>query len=231
MSLCQIEHHTFFVNGLSPTSTVLDLGANRGRFSQALIERFGAQCFAIEPNPFLFRQLPADSRLQTMNVAVAARGGTLPFYIADDSEASSLLEGVKSRATETVHVHVLTLSEVLNKFGLSRIDLMKIDVEGAEIGILESVPLELLANVGQITCEFHDFCELTPIADVERVIHRLRKLGFFFIPIWRRGYGDTLFVNPRVAPVSRLQRVWARHVTRNWWGLKRILARRRRKRL
>ena len=43
-----IEDHTIHTRFLSSNSRVLDLGANRGSFSKAMITRFGCQCVAVE---------------------------------------------------------------------------------------------------------------------------------------------------------------------------------------
>src|SRR5438045_3991663 len=56
---------------------------------------------------------------------------------------------------DQVSVPTLDFSEAVNRLG-DRIDLIKMDVEGAEIGILESASTSDLTSCVQLTVEFHD---------------------------------------------------------------------------
>jgi FkbM family methyltransferase len=224
MPLCQIEGHTFFSQGLSPESVVLDLGANLGRFSRGIIDRFGCRCYAVEANPSLCQQITSDSRMTVLNLAVAARSGSAPLHVSRNSECSSILDEPPPDATGTVHVKAVSLTELLTVIGIGHVDLIKFDIEGAEIHVFDSCQDAFLKRFPQITIEFHDFLGLTPLRTVERVVSRLRGLDFIAIKMWRTAYGDTVFVNRNLAPVGLLDCLWARYVIRNWWGAKRVLA-------
>jgi hypothetical protein len=63
------------------------------------------------------------------------------------------------------------------------------------------------------------------VATVKRVVGRLEGLGFYPIKMGRHAWGDTLFVNRRFRSANPFTLAWSRHVTRNWWGLKRIFRR------
>jgi amino acid adenylation domain-containing protein/non-ribosomal peptide synthase protein (TIGR01720 family)/FkbM family methyltransferase len=57
---------------------------------------------------------------------------------------------------ETVRCRVRTLSSVIREHGVSRIDLLKIDVEGAELHVLEGIEPEHWPAIRQIVIELHD---------------------------------------------------------------------------
>ena len=225
MVLRHIEGHTVVAADLGADSIVLDLGANRGRFSQAMLAAFSCSCCAVEANPAMFDLIPSHPRLRKYNLALAATSGVLPFHLANNSEESSLARDSRD-GERTIAVKAVTFKEFLETAGLERVDLVKFDIEGAEIGVLDSCPDDVLRRIPQLTIEFHDFLGLTPEPTVRRVVHRLEGLGFFPIKFWREAWGDTLFVNRRLSSVSLPSLWWARYVTRNWWGLKRILSRR-----
>jgi hypothetical protein len=46
------------------------------------------------------------------------------------------------------------------------------DIEGAEIEVIDSLDDDLIEGVGQWTIEFHDFMGLTSVSDVERCVER-----------------------------------------------------------
>ena len=228
MLLRQFERHTFDAQDLSPQSVVIDLGANVGGFAHGIVQQFGCRCLAVEANPQLCRKIRPDPRLTVYNLAVAEKSGRLPFYVADNPEASSLLTGAAAGAQARIEVESIRLDELVQRESLERVDLIKFDIEGAEIQVLDSCSDAFLQSIPQLTVEFHDLVGITPRATVERVVARLQDLGFYTIKMSRSAWGDTLFINRRLTSASPLQLMWARHVTRNWWGLKRILARARR---
>lgn len=89
-----------------------------------------------------------------INVAIGASSGKLPLYAEDfDLTISSLKYGRKFRG----YVDVKTLDEVLNDISLpnDRIDVLKIDVEGAELDVLKGANKNL-ANSRYLLLEIWD---------------------------------------------------------------------------
>ena len=68
----------------------------------------------------------------------------------------------------------ITLAALLDKHGLDRATLVKVDIEGAELPMLESTSLQTLQRVDQFTLEFHDFVAPSQADDVHRAKQRLR---------------------------------------------------------
>ena len=225
MSLCQIAEHTILAQDLSSQSVVVDLGANLGRFSHGIVERFGCRSLAVEANPSLCARIASDPRISVLNLAVAATSGTIPLHLSGNCERSSILSQPLPDVTSTIEVRAVTLGDLLATAGLTRVDLVKFDIEGAEIEVLDSCSDAFLMAVPQLTIEFHDFLGLTPRSTVERVLRRLEKLDFLVIGMWRQAYGDTLCVNRRHTSASLVELLEAQYITRNWWGLKRVAAR------
>src|SRR5215813_3096534 len=85
-----IYDHTVHPRYLSARSQVLDLGANYGRFAQAITARFGCRCIAVEPSPEPFAAIAESPLISKMQAAAASKSGTVPFHVATDSIFSSL---------------------------------------------------------------------------------------------------------------------------------------------
>jgi FkbM family methyltransferase len=225
MPLIQVNEHTFMSQAVSRGSVIIDLGANHGGFCRSMIARFGCRCIAVEANPSLCASIPPDPLLTVVNAAIAAESGMLPFHICGNDEASSLRRREREGIVETVLVPAMTLGELLDRYNLSTVDLLKVDIEGAEIEVLESFPDELVRRIPQITVEFHDFCDLIPRAAAVNIVDRFRRLGFDVLRMWMRSHGDTLFVNRKLAGVGAADLAWSRWVVRNWWGTERFVRR------
>ena len=58
------------------------------------------------------------------------------------------------------------------------VDLVKVDVEGAEMGMLQNANASDLASCGQLTVEFHDKRPPLTRSDIDRVCERMRSEGY-----------------------------------------------------
>lgn len=137
---------------IRPGHTIWDVGANVGLFSVASAARTGntGKVFAFEPDSWLVQLLrktsaiqPAsNARIEVLPVGLAHELGFRRFGIAQRSRSTNHLEGYGSTQTggiaEWIHIFCITLDWALEK--LPAPDILKIDVEGAELELLENAP-------------------------------------------------------------------------------------------
>jgi FkbM family methyltransferase len=157
-----IHDHTVHPRYLGVQSQVLDLGANYGLFAKAITARFGCRCIAVEPSPEPFAAIAETPLISKLQAAAASKSGTVPFHIATDSVFSSLYP--TSNVVRVIEVRAFSLPDLLDLVEARPVDLLKMDVEGAEIELLNSCPTTILQQIRQISVEFHDHCDLTPAA-------------------------------------------------------------------
>ena len=123
---------------------VFDIGANRGWYSFHLAKRWpDLRVHAFEPMPAIFTALKANLELNHLpNVAIhpfglSNRSGPARFfYNASISVASSAANLFGEPGTSEVDVSLRTLDEVQAEWGTA-IDLIKCDVEGAELFVFQ----------------------------------------------------------------------------------------------
>jgi FkbM family methyltransferase len=220
----QVENHTLCTSFLGPTSTVLDLGCNKGAFIRSIRQTYGCRCFAVEPNPRLFERLSLMSDIHAFNYAVAGSDGEVDFCLAANDEASSIVRTGSGVIGNRVKVKTIGLAGLLQQMDVEYVDLLKVDIEGAEIEMFDAMPDSIASAFGQLTVEFHDFCGV-PVAAIKRVSKKLGKLGYAGIKFSRHTYGNVWFVNTRRLNFSRLDLTHAKYIYRNLAGAGRILSR------
>lgn len=201
--------HTLFEPDIDAGWIVVDAGAHRGDFARTLAERYGCRCYAIEASPSLFSELAATGRVKKFHYAVWWSEGEIEFNIRENPETSGVIgdgRGVVARQ----RVPSIDLETFAHRYGLPRIDLLKLDIEGAEVCALGAVSDEFLRGIAQITVEFHDFNGLVRASDIDAIRERLGKLGFICIRFSLRSHLNVLFLNA--------QRTGANRTTR--WGLR-----------
>lgn len=129
----------------------VDVGANKGGYTQELLHSTNANVVAFEPLPVAFASLLSlerafPGRLKAINKGVGSSDGqlTLHFDAADSSHASfceevSAIDYLGRNSTNSVAVDIVSLDSFFandtGTFG-DEIDLLKIDTEGFEYEVL-----------------------------------------------------------------------------------------------
>ena len=209
-----IRGHTFCPSSLNAQSHVLDFGANEGGFSREIAQRFGCRCYAVEPNPPLFAAIPQDPRISKFNLAITPAAARVPMYISANPEASSLYPLRSEHSAATIDVAGVSLERFISENQIPCVDLLKVDIEGAEIAMFDSMADATLAAVAQITVEFHAWLKIITAEDLNRVIARLEGLGFFHISFSLTWGADSLFINRRILSMSEGEYRYIKYLAR-----------------
>lgn len=156
------RERAFIERTLGPGMVAVDVGANVGFHTLLMARCVGVtgRVHAIEPEPRNFRLLTraveeAGYRQVRLHRAAAARAaGRAPLYVAGDNRGDHRLTPA-AEARAQVTVPTVVLDELLAEE--ARIDLVKIDVQGAEVEVLAG-----LANTLARRPPPHLLCELSP---------------------------------------------------------------------
>ncbi len=136
---------------LKPGMGVVDVGAHVGYYTLLAARRVGPQgrVFAFEPEPTNHELLCKNSQLnEYRNImaeqkAVGAQSGTARLYLSDLDSGSHSLYRAHGEHVEHgerfVDIGLVSLDAFLEQQGWPRIDLIKIDVEGAESDVLRGM--------------------------------------------------------------------------------------------
>jgi len=178
-------------------STVIDIGANSGQFSQSIRKAMPyIPIIAFEPIDAEYNKLMSkfrkDNNFQAYNIALGNKTGVIDFEINEFSPTSSFLEYTDNQRsyfpitgkTKKSKVKIKKIDDVL-KFKNNDV-LLKIDVQGFEKEVILG-GLELLKHVSviYIECSFKEFYKDQPL--FEDIHNILSQNSFYF-----RGIGDKL---------------------------------------
>lgn len=178
----------FVAAGLTPESIVVDCGTGPDAdFSQAIIAQFGCRCVGVEPTRKHHASLDAvaaagGGRFRYLPRAMALGGTRVAFHESAQNVSGSILDdhvNIRRDRTTAYDVETVTLDGLFGLLGLDRIDLLKLDVEGAEYELLDAVTPGAFERIGQLVVEFHDHCvERFEPRDTRRIIARIEAAGF-----------------------------------------------------
>jgi FkbM family methyltransferase len=126
--------------------TVVDVGAHHGLYTLLASKRVGwdGRVVAIEPSPRECARLEKHLRInrcsnvELVSCAVGEDPGETDLYVVDGFHdwCNSLRPPSMEASTSTVRVQVRRLDDILSELKISKVDFIKLDVEGAELSVL-----------------------------------------------------------------------------------------------
>lgn len=167
-----------------PDMTVLDIGGNIGLYSLIAASRCPAsQVIAFEPetrNAAILKamaQANGFTNLAVVNAGAGAVNGEATLFLDPDNKGKHSLvrDGARQQVTT---IALVTIDDTVARHGLSRIDAVKIDVEGWEE--------QVFLGMGEVLARDHPtlLFEFAPVrirlagGDPERLLQRLVGLGY-----------------------------------------------------
>jgi FkbM family methyltransferase len=149
--------------------TVFDIGAYVGIYTlrNAKRVRDNGLVYAFEPNPSAFARLANNVKIngltnvQCIPLALGDRAGDQSLYTSTEFEPSSTLFAphLKNWADSIAEISVQmdTLDHFIAQHGIRRIDVAKIDVEGAEVTVLRGATNALSTGIlDKLVIEVHE---------------------------------------------------------------------------
>lgn len=132
----------YSISRADTVSVVVDLGGNVGFSAIYFAMRFPrATIFTLEPDPAAFRRLLKNVApfpgIRPFPLAAAAENGFLTLYSNTGSTMSSSVHR-RSQHVESRQVEAITLDEFVKQERIGAVDILKIDIEGAEFEVLRS---------------------------------------------------------------------------------------------
>jgi len=209
--------HTFISDFVKPGSVVIDLGANIGEFSKFIVDNFGSLVYALEPIPELFEVIPENPRIRKFQFCISKE--KIVELLIPENQCATFYD---KNFNKKIICKGITLEDFLKENKIHKIDLLKVDIEGAEIEMFENISYDVLENIDQITVEFHDFLWPELKFRVENIKRRLSENGFYCIPFTFFNNGDVLFIRREL--ISRCSYFYLKYFIKYVIGLGRIAA-------
>ncbi len=146
------------------THPIIDIGAHSGLFSlyvRALNQT--VPIFAVEPEPknlsLLAKHLAKNSvsGVTVVPAAIGNKNGKHALAVSLDSHDHHLLGKDETSESDTVVVGVMTIPTLLKKSNITRVSLIKMDIEGGEYDAFEKLAPEDFNRIGAIIMEYHNY--------------------------------------------------------------------------
>jgi FkbM family methyltransferase len=168
--------------GLNADSVVYSFGVGEdASFDVALIERFGLVVHAFDPTPKSLKWVN-DQGLSDHFVmheyGIADFDGTASFNPPENPDhVSHTLLDRPATQNRAITVPVKRLCSIMKTLGHTRIDVLKLDVEGAEYAVIDDIQRSDV-QPGQILVELHHRFPGVGIRKSTKAIATLQRMGY-----------------------------------------------------
>jgi FkbM family methyltransferase len=176
-----------------PLGTIFDVGGNFGQTALLFAKAFpAATIYTFEPVPSSFSRLQkavcGHNRIKLFNTALGDKAGTITMNLTQSAGSNTILQS--SAATGSVTVTINTIDSFVTTNAIEVIDLLKIDVEGYELPVIEGAA-QLIKRGGiryiyaECVLPKDDQSPHTSFFDLHQV---LDKNGFCFVTYYGEGF-------------------------------------------
>jgi FkbM family methyltransferase len=143
---------------LDSESVVIDAGAYIGEWSETISERYGATIHAFEPVPSaskrMQRRLADHPNVHVHKLGLGATNERVTMSVDGPGSSMYASKGVFG----STEVEIRDVVEVFDELGLHEIDLLKVNIEGAEYDLFDRLAeAEWLPHVRVLSVQFHEW--------------------------------------------------------------------------
>ena len=178
---------------LNSKSIVVDVGCGYlADFSVHLINKYNLKSFAIDPTLKHQKYLEAiakksNGKFTYLKAAVSNNKGKITFYENPSFESGSINSDHKNILLKNAikyEVDSIILKDLPVKIEVDKVDLLKLDIEGAEYDVLLNCTEKDLLSFNQLFIEFHHVSvKKYSFKDTQHVLDHLSSMGFNYFSL------------------------------------------------
>jgi len=193
------------VSQLNENSIIYSFGVGEdASFDIALMQKYGCVIHAFDPTPRSFQwvqeqNFPPDFIMH--NYGISNRDGLALFNPPENPAhvSHTLLDRLTTK-DKAIEVSVKKLSTTMKELGHWKIDLLKMDIEGAEYLVIEDIKNNNSPPPKQLLIEFHHRFNNVGINKTKDAIKTIKEMGYFqFQPLARN---SALYTTENNVPIK-----------------------------
>jgi FkbM family methyltransferase len=196
-------------NYIDANSIVYSFGVGEdASFDIALIAKFSVNVFAFDPTPKSInwvKEQNLSAKFKMHPYGIASFDGEIQFYPPENPEhVSHTILPREATKNKAITVPVFRLLTIMRELGHKQIDVLKMDIEGAEYDVIVDIIKSNIA-VDQILVEFHHRSHVA-VSKTREAIHRLNCAGYSIFAISDSG-DEYSFINDKLSQQRTIKSV------------------------
>ncbi len=170
---------------LNEDSLVFDLGGYEGQWASDIFSKYLCKIFVFEPSkPYAANIKSRFSRnkfIQVFDFGLGQSEKVLKLYSSNDSSSVFKKHGI------AYDIEIRNATNFISSKGITKIDLIKINIEGGEYELLEDlIRSEMIKNIKNIQVQFHDFVPnaFEKMKSIQNALQKTHSLTYQYEFVW-----------------------------------------------
>lgn len=188
---------------LNEKSVVYSFGIGEDiSFDEAMIKYHNCSVFGFDPTPKSIhwiknQQDKLPSRFTFFEYGIADKSGFVNFYLPKNKQhvSGSFINQINVDEKQAIKVELKSLVDIASQLGHKKIDVLKMDIEGAEYQVLESI-LSSPVQIDQILVEFHERFFDDGVAKTTTIVQAMKNHGYEIFGI-SDSFDEVSFIHKR----------------------------------
>jgi len=170
-------------NSIDKSSIFYSIGIGEDiSFDEGIMDRYGCKVFAFDPTPKSVVWVKENVTTQNFvfsPIGVAKEKGSRKFYLpTNNSHVSGSIHDIKTiNNSNSIDLKFDSLSNIMKDNNHSKLDLLKMDIEGAEYEVIDHIQKNNI-DIKQILVEFHPHFEKDGKKKTKKAIEKLEKMVY-----------------------------------------------------
>jgi FkbM family methyltransferase len=194
-----------FQDLLNESSVVYSFGIGEDiSFDESVINRHQCRVFGFDPTPksieWIKKHKQLSPRFIFFDYGIGDKSGPVEFRLPKnpDHVSGSFVSQNNVSESNLIQVEMKSLNDIISELGHTQIDVLKMDIEGAEYQVLDSI-LNASIPINQLVVEFHDrFFEDGKLQTIN-AIKKLRDRGYEIFGI-SDSFQEVSFIKKNLLP-------------------------------
>lgn len=171
---------------LNSDSLVFDVGGYKGEFATQILCKYDSNIYVFEPIKDFFgiikNKFLKNKKVKPFNFGLSGENSSLQISLSDNS-SSIYLNGER-----TEKIELKSIVEFLKAHNIKEVDLIKINIEGGEYELLESlIANDFINTFKNIQVQFHDFLiggAKERMNKIQKNLAKTHKLTYQYEFVW-----------------------------------------------
>lgn len=171
---------------LDENSIIFDVGGYKGEFARDIFCKYGCNIHVFEPLQEFFdicaQRFIKNKKVQSYHFGLANRTFNTDIHISDNASSIFNVEGVKT------NIRLESICDFVSEKNIDSIDLIKINIEGGEYDLLDSlIENKLITKFKNIQVQFHDFVIHNPrdrMEIIQKELIKTHELTYQYDFVW-----------------------------------------------
>lgn len=177
---------------LNQDSVVFDLGGFKGKYAEQIYNKYESNIYIFEPLPkfitMIRENFEGNNKVRVFDYGIGGKTEDLNLVVSKDASYLISPRGVENTdGLEIEKVKIKSFKDAYDETGVDKIDLMKINVEGAEYEIMQNIfDNDLVSKIDNFQIQFHNITDDSErlLLDIREKLSETHSLDWKFDWVW-----------------------------------------------